>query len=118
MGPLTPLLFIVPFLIGAAWLFRDMVLIHDIPVFSSLFLLAVFIIIGSYVRHYGRFAKKDPDRLQSEEFRIQIEQLHLQRVVAKEGVYDPRGEDTSIDNPILDSRTRDDRDDQAEKSQT
>ena len=119
MGPLTPLLVLVPFLIGAAWLFREMGLIHDIPIFSSLFLLTIFVIIGSYVFHYSRFAKKDPDRLQSEEFRVQMEQLEIQRVIAKEGTYDPQVLDPATENPILDSHTHDEgRSDQAEKSQT
>lgn len=72
MRPLVPLLVMVPFLLGAAWLLRDVAVIHHIPVLSSLFNLAIFMIVGIYGIHYRRFATQDPDRLQSEQIRVRM----------------------------------------------
>ena len=101
MGPLIPLLVLVPVLLVAAWLFRQVAVIDGVPGFSAFFVLGSFVIIAMYLRHYGRFAKEDPDRLQSEEYRVRMEQLELQRVVAKEGPLPPEALDPATENPII-----------------
>lgn len=103
MGPLIPLLVLVPILLFAAWLFQHVAVISGVPSFSALFVLGILVIIAMYLRHYGRFAKEEPDRLQSEEFRVRMEQLELQRVVAKEGLLPPEALDPAIGNPVIEN---------------
>lgn len=103
MGPLIPLLLLAPILLFAAWLFLEEALIKGVPSFSALCMLGTLVIIAMYLRHYGRFAKEDPDRLQSEEFRVRMEQLELQRVVAKEGLLPPEALDPAISNPVIEN---------------
>ena len=49
---------------------------------SALCLAAIVVIFGHYLWHYSKFAKNDPDRLQSEQYRVQMQ--HLQLVAAKD----------------------------------
>ena len=81
MGPLVPLLFLALVFVFAAYLFRETAVVHGVPIFSAAFVLGVPVIIISYLRHYTYFAKHDPDRLQSEEYRLQTMQ---QMIAAKE----------------------------------
>lgn len=101
MGPLIPLLLLVPILLFAAWVFREVAVVNGVPVLSGLFVLSILVIIVMYLWHYGKFAKEDPDRLQSEEFRVRMEQLELQRVVAKEGLLPPEALDPASGNPDI-----------------
>ena len=82
MGPLIPVLLLVPVLCVFAWLFTDIVVIMRIPVFSALCLAGAIAIVGHYLWYYSKFARSDPDRLQSEQYRVQMQ--HLQLVAAKE----------------------------------
>jgi hypothetical protein len=79
MGPLIPLLFLIPFFLGAAWLFRDHVLA------ASLFGLSAIGIVFEYCRQYANFARRDPDRLQSEEYRYEMKKIQM--IAAKELPY-------------------------------
>ena len=82
MGPLVPLLFIALVLLLAAYLFREVAMIHGAPVFSAVFGLAVLWIVFRYLSHYASFAKRDPDRLQSEEYRLLT--IQMQMIASKE----------------------------------
>ena len=97
MGPLIPVLLLVPVLFAFAWLFSDVVVIANIPVFSALCLAAVAVIFGHYLWHYSKFAKNDPDRLQSEQYRVQMQ--HLQLVAAKD-LPEPLPAEDPTANPI------------------
>ncbi len=82
MGPLVPLLFLAPVFVSAAWLFRSVAVVGGVPLFSAAFGVAALLIGLGYYRHYARFAKHDPDRLQSEEYRY--ETARMQMIAAKE----------------------------------
>ena len=57
-------------------------MIHGVPVFSAVFGLAALLIVLSYLYHYSSFAKRDPDRLQSEEYRLLTSRMQM--IAAKE----------------------------------
>ena len=82
MGALVPLLLLVPIFGVFAYLFRDLAVVGDVPTFSAFFVAGIAIIIVRYLVHYARFAREDPDRLQSEKYRLDMEQLEVQRVLA------------------------------------
>ena len=83
MGPLIPLLYIAaPVLLLAAYLFREVAVIHGVPVFSAVLVLAALWIFFRYLSHYASFAKRDPDRLQSEEYRLLTSRMQM--IAAKE----------------------------------
>ena len=82
MGPLVPLLFIAPVLLLFAYLFRDVTVVRGVPVFSAVFVLAALLIFLGYLYHYTSFAKRDPDRLQSEEYRLLTSRMQM--IAAKE----------------------------------
>ena len=52
---------------------------------QSVFVLAALVIIFSYLRHYTDFAKRDPDRLQSEEYRL----LTMRQMIAAKELRHP-----------------------------
>ena len=81
MGSLVPLLFVTFGFVLAAWFFRSVAVISDVPIFSAVFVLAALYPVLSYLRHYAWFAKHDPDRLQSEEYRL----LKVQQMIAAKG---------------------------------
>ena len=82
MGPLVPsLVAVVPMLLFA-WLFRDAAVVKGIPVITAVLVVAVLGILFDYHRHYASFAKNDPDRLQSEEYRYEM--TRVQMLAAKE----------------------------------
>ena len=85
MGPLIPLLFLALVFVLAAYLFRETAVVHGVPIFSAVFVLAALVIIFSYLRHYTDFAKRDPDRLQSEEYRL----LTMQQMIAAKELRHP-----------------------------
>ena len=94
MGPLVPLLFLVLLFVLAAYLFREMAVVDGVPVFSAVFVLTALGIVFSYLRHYTAFAKHDPDRLQSEEYR-----LMQQTIAAKELPHPVPVEDLPLTEP-------------------
>ena len=77
MGPLVPSLAVVPFLLLFAWLFRDTAVVGGVPILTAALVIVSLLILYNYHRHFGRFAKSDPDRLQSEEFRIGMTRLQM-----------------------------------------
>ena len=85
MGPLVPLLFLALVFVFAAYLFRETAVVHGVPIFSAVFVLGALVIIFSYLRHYTDFAKRDPDRLQSEEYRL----LTMQQMIAAKELRHP-----------------------------
>lgn len=82
MAPLIPLLFIAFGFLVAAYLFREVAVIHGVPVFSAVFGLVALLIVCSYLYLYTSFAKRDPDRLQSEEYRLST--IRMEIIAAKE----------------------------------
>ena len=76
MGPLIPTLFLCPTFLLAAWIFQETGFLQ------WFFSIAAVAILAFYFRHYERYAKSDPDRLQSEEFRYEMKKMHL--IAAKE----------------------------------
>ena len=83
MGPLVPsLVAVVPILLFAAWLFRDTAVLMGIPIITVVLAIAGLWILFDYHRHYASFAKNDPDRLQSEEYRYEM--TRVQMLAAKE----------------------------------
>ena len=100
MDPLIPMLVLVPILGGLAWLFREVAVVRGVPCFTALFVVGIIGIIGTYLRHYARFARTEPDRLQSERYRVRMEQFELQRILAKEGVLPPDAVEPPTANPV------------------
>lgn len=83
MGPLVPVVFLVAIVgVPAAWFFRDVAVFLDVPVVSAVLLLGVASVVFYYLRQYSRFALDDPDRLQSEHYRL--ESRRMQYIVAKD----------------------------------
>lgn len=77
MGPLVPALSLVPVLGFFAWLLADVFVFRGIPVFSALCFVGIVAVVGIYLDQYTRFAKLDPDRLQSEQYRVQMQQIQM-----------------------------------------
>lgn len=92
MGPLIPTLLISLVLLFFAWLFKSTLVIEStlviggIPLITVAFVLVALWIIIKYNRHYAWFAKHDPDRLQSEEYRSGIARLNM---ITPQGESDP-----------------------------
>ena len=97
MGPLVPPLLLSPVLLGAAWLFRSTFVIQDCPVISVLLVVVALGIVVHYLYHYSSFAKNDPDRLQSEEYRY--ETARMQMIAAKELRYPIPAEELALQEP-------------------
>lgn len=107
MGPLVPVILLVPVLATLAWLFKDTALIKGVPVFTALSFIGIVGIIVHYLWHYSNFAKHDPDRLQSEKYRSQMQQLQI----AAKGLREPLPAhvlEDPIPNPILPDGSTDD----------
>ena len=86
MGPLVPsIVAVVPMLLFA-WLFRDTFVVKGVPVITAVLVVAVLWILFDYHRHYASFAKKDPDRLQSEEYRYEMTRVQM---LAAKGLPEP-----------------------------
>ena len=77
MGPLVPSLLLSPIFLIFAWFFRATFVFGGIPLFSAALVIGALLLVFDYHRHYSKFAKKDPDRLQSEEYRFQKAQMHM-----------------------------------------
>ena len=71
MGPLVPILLISLVLLFFAWLFESTLVIGGVPLITVACVLVALWLIIKYTRHYAWFAKHDPDRLQSEEYRLE-----------------------------------------------
>ena len=96
MGPLVPIVLLVPVLGGLGWLFEDTVVIRGVPVFTALCFAVIVVIVGHYLWHYSSFARNAPDRLQSEQYRTEMQQL---RIAAK-GLPEPIPAD-NLDDPVV-----------------
>lgn len=96
MTPLIALLFLVPVFIWAAYLFRSVAVIRRVPIISTLFAVVSLAIPLIYWRYYDWFAKHDPDRLQSEEYRVEVMK---QTIAAKELPYPVPVENLSLAGP-------------------
>lgn len=91
MGPLVPMLFLVPLFIAGAYLLRSTIWLSVISVAA-----AIGIII-EYFRQYNKFANSDPDRLQSEEYRYEMTKI---QIVAAKGLPEPVAlEDLNLSDP-------------------
>ncbi len=96
MGPLVPLLFVAFVFVLAAWLFRSVAMLGGVPILSAVLVLAAVGVVFSYLLIYVRFAKHDPDRLQSEEYRL----LKVQQMIVAKDLQHPLSEGSP---PLLDS---------------
>lgn len=118
MGPLVPLLFVAFVFVLAAWLFRSVAMLGSMPIFSAVFVLAAVGVVFSYLLIYVRFAKHDPDRLQSEEYRL----LKVQQMITAKELQHPIPEDglpllDSMENPV-ESLTLDENEEKPESADT
>ena len=52
MGPLVPLLFLALVFVLVSYLFRETAVVHGVPIFTAVCVLAALVIIFSYLRHY------------------------------------------------------------------
>ena len=77
MGPLVLSLMVAPILVLFAWLFRETAVLMGFPVITVMLVIASLCILYSYHRHYASFAKNDPDRLQSEEYRYEMTRVQM-----------------------------------------
>lgn len=82
MGPLVLPLLLSPVLLSFAWLFESTLVIKGIPLITVACVFVALWLIFNYNRHYAQFAKHDPERLQSEEYRY--ETTRLQMIASKE----------------------------------
>ena len=71
MGPLALTLLLVPVLLVSAYMFRSIEWLCGALVLTSIG------IVFEYFRQYANFAKNDPDRLQSEEYRYEMKKIHI-----------------------------------------
>ena len=71
MGPLfAPLMLLVPILLVAAYGFQSAAVILGVPLISLFLVLTAVTMIVQYLLRFAAFAKDDPDRLQSEKYRL------------------------------------------------
>ena len=91
MGPLVPSLIAVPILLLFAWLFRETAVLMGFPVLTVTLVIIMACVLYSYHRHYASFAKNDPDRLQSEEYRYEMTRVQM---LAAKGLQEPLPEDS------------------------
>ena len=78
-----------------ALLFVDVAVFRGIPLISAGLVITSITIVVVFLLQYMRFAKGDPDRLQSEHFRVQMQ--HMQLMGAK-GLPEPVPADL-LDDP-------------------
>ena len=90
MGPLVPVVFLVTIVGGTgAWLFKEVAVYGGMPVIAGFLVLAVVGTVAHYLYHFSRFAKHDPDRPQSEDYRL--EDARMQVLADKNHASPPRG---------------------------
>lgn len=98
MGPLVPsIIVLVPGFIVAAWFFRLTAMIKGVPLITVLLVIAALGIVIDYHRRHAFFAKNDPDRLQSEEYRYKTAQMRM--IAAKELPNPMPAEELSLEDP-------------------
>ncbi len=97
MGPLVPVLILIPVFLTAAWLFRSTFVIAGCPIITTGLVIASLWIVLTYLRHFATFAKNDPDRLQSEQYRY--ETRRMQMIAAKELPYPIAAKDLTLEEP-------------------
>jgi len=62
-------------------------------------IIGCFVILIFYLWHYSKYARSDPDRLQSEEYRYEMKKIHM--IAAKE-LPEPRPVDSlNLDKPMF-----------------
>lgn len=71
LGPLVPTLLISLVLLIFSWLFKSTLVIGVVPLITVACVLVAFCPIIAYILFFAWFAKHDPDRLQSEEYRLE-----------------------------------------------
>ncbi len=86
LGPLVPLLGVAVAFVLVALLFVDVAVFHGIPLISAVLVATSIAIVAVFLFQYMKFARGDPDRLQSEHFRVQMQ--HMQLMGAK-GLSEP-----------------------------
>ena len=91
MGPLVPSLLVSLVLLAFAWLFRETAVLMGFPIITVVLVITSLCILYNYHRHYASFAKNDPDRLQSEEYRYEMTRIQM---VAAKGLPEPLPEDS------------------------
>ena len=82
MGPLVPLLVLAGGFVVAAWFFRSSAQVHGAPIFSAALIAAALLVAGLYCYQYLWYARRAPDRLQSEQYRIEMTRMKM--VAARE----------------------------------
>ena len=108
MAPLVPLLYVAVAFVLLAYPFRSVALVRGVPLFSALLVIAALGIVFSYLRQYASFAKHDPDRLQSEEYRLQTMK---QTIAAKDLRHPMPAESLPLADPTENPAERQSRDD-------
>lgn len=105
MGSLIPIMALSPAFGFLAYLFIDVAVIAGIPLFSALFILVAISMPVHYLYHFSSFARNDPDRLQSEHYRIEMRQLQMQLLIGKD-IPEPLPADV-LDDPTPNPLTSD-----------
>ena len=123
MGPLVPsLIVLVPGFIVAAWFFRSTAMIKGVPLISVLFVVVALGIVIDYHRRYAFFAKNDPDRLQSEEYRYKTARMQMMAakdlgdLVLEEELPDPKEKPAALEPSSKEDEPPDSTDTDEEKS--
>ena len=102
MGPLVPIVFLYAVLCGiGAWLFRDVAVYQGLPVITVFLLVVGAIALAHYLFHYSRFAKHDPDRLQSEQYRLESHRMQYLSAKDRQAPLPPDVLDDPDHNPPL-----------------
>ena len=97
MGPLLPPLALVPCFLVAAWALDGVLVILGVPVLTGCLAGFAILVTVNYLSHYGRFAKSDPDRLQSEKYRYA--QARMQLIAGKGLPYPMKAEHLALGEP-------------------
>ena len=98
MGPLVPSLLLSPVFLMLAWLFKSTLVFGGIPLLSAALVIGALLPVLDYHRHYSKFARDDPDRLQSEEYRFQTARMHM--IASKELPHPIPVEKLALQDPV------------------
>ncbi|MDE0691836.1 MAG: hypothetical protein OXI55_06260 [Gammaproteobacteria bacterium] len=118
LGPLVPLLGVAVAFVLVALFFVDVAVFCGVPLISSVLVVTSIAIVAVFLFQYMRFARADPDRLQSEHFRVQMQ--HMQLMGAK-GLPEPVSADLLDDpksNPAEELRESEETDDSTRQTET
>ncbi|MPL66246.1 hypothetical protein SDC9_11915 [bioreactor metagenome] len=108
MSGIIPTLFLPPVFIGAAWLFKEYNLL------LLLFSIIAIVIVAFYLIIFFIFAIRDPDRLQSEEYRCEVRRINM---IAGSGLMEPiAAENLALGAATFNSRSQKDENDNEEVS--